>query len=194
MALMGAFSVADSVYRWLAAVYPRVTTLSTPFHLQLTQGDEGTDHSAPAREGSCTLTWSTRLNVRLSLAVYLDETFDYPYMGLLALGLGVAGAYLGWKHWLLTNILSTALALQTLRLLKLDTFTTGMVLLAGLFVYDIFWVFGTDVMVTVAKGFDAPIKIVFPTADYLAATPKLAMLGLGDIIVPGAWTGAVEVL
>jgi len=132
------------------------------------------------------------LDVGLAPAVYLDETFDYPYLGLLALGLGVAGAYLGWKHWLLTNILSTALALQTLRLLKLDTFTTGMVLLAGLFVYDIFWVFGTDVMVTVAKGFDAPIKIVFPTADYLAATPKLAMLGLGDIIVPGAWGGAVD--
>jgi hypothetical protein len=30
---------------------------------------------------------------------------------------------------------------------------------AGLFVYDIFWVFFTPVMVTVAKSFDAPIKV-----------------------------------
>lgn len=30
---------------------------------------------------------------------------------------------------------------------------------AGLFVYDIFWVFFTPVMVSVAKSFDAPIKV-----------------------------------
>lgn len=33
------------------------------------------------------------------------------------------------------------------------------VLQAGLFVYDIFWVFFTPVMVSVAKSFDAPIKV-----------------------------------
>jgi len=45
----------------------------------------------------------------------------------------------------------------------------GAILLSGLFLYDIFWVFGTDhllegdsVMVTVAKGIDAPIKLLFP--------------------------------
>ena len=30
----------------------------------------------------------------------------------------------------------------------------------GLFFYDIFWVFGTDVMVSVATKFDAPIKVL----------------------------------
>ncbi len=30
---------------------------------------------------------------------------------------------------------------------------------AGLFIYDIFWVFFTPVMVSVAKSFDAPIKV-----------------------------------
>jgi hypothetical protein len=34
---------------------------------------------------------------------------------------------------------------------------------AGLFVYDIFWVFFTPVMVSVAKSFDAPIKVSNPT-------------------------------
>ena len=33
----------------------------------------------------------------------------------------------------------------------------GAVLLSGLFFYDIFWVFGSPVMVTVAKSLDAPI-------------------------------------
>lgn len=51
----------------------------------------------------------------------------------------------------------------------------------GLFVYDVFWVFGTEVMVTVAKKFDAPIKLLFPRGG---ESPP-AMLGLGDIVVPG---------
>ena len=56
----------------------------------------------------------------------------------------------------------------------------------GLFFYDIFWVFGTDVMVTVAKSFDAPIKLLFPRAFATADTAtQFSMLGLGDIVMPG---------
>ncbi|PWZ46288.1 Rho GTPase-activating protein 7 [Zea mays] len=40
----------------------------------------------------------------------------------------------------------------------------------------------TPVMVSVAKSFDAPIKLLFPTAD--DARP-FSMLGLGDIVIPG---------
>merc|ERR1719192_110045 len=64
---------------------------------------------------------------------------------------------------------------------------TGCILLGGLFFYDIFWVFGTNVMVTVAKSFEAPIKLVFPQ-DLLEnglAAQNMAMLGLGDIVIPG---------
>lgn len=43
-------------------------------------------------------------------------------------------------------------------MISLDSIKVGCLLLVGLFVYDIFWVFGTDVMVTVAKGLEAPIK------------------------------------
>ena len=42
-------------------------------------------------------------------------------------------------------------------------------------------------MVTVAKSFDAPIKLVFPQ-DLLEnglAAKNFAMLGLGDIVIPG---------
>lgn len=60
-----------------------------------------------------------------------------------------------------------------------------------------FWVFGTDVMVTVAKSFDAPIKVVWPKElmtilaekgleGLLSAEGlKFTMLGLGDIVIPG---------
>ncbi|CDP10840.1 unnamed protein product [Coffea canephora] len=54
----------------------------------------------------------------------------------------------------------------------------------GLFVYDIFWIFFTPKMVSVAKSFDASIKIsfLFPTAD---SAPPFSMLGLRDTVFPG---------
>lgn len=60
----------------------------------------------------------------------------------------------------------------------------GFILLWGLFFYDIFWVYGTEVMVTVAKGIDAPIKLLFPL-DLASDPTKFSMLGLGDIVIPG---------
>lgn len=86
------------------------------------------------------------------------------------------------KHWLANNILGLAFCIQGIEMLSLGSFKTGAILLAGLFVYDIFWVFFTPVMVSVAKSFDAPIKLLFPTADL--ARPY-SMLGLGDIVIPG---------
>jgi len=64
-------------------------------------------------------------------------------------------------------------------------------MLWGLFFYDIFWVYGTDVMVTVAKSIDAPIKLQFPFTKIEdgVAVPKFSMLGLGDIVVPGIFVG-----
>jgi len=47
-------------------------------------------------------------------------------------------------------------------------------------------VFGTDVMVTVAKNFDAPIKLLFPK-DIFAEVFEFSMLGLGDIVIPGVF-------
>ena len=62
--------------------------------------------------------------------------------------------------------------------------SSGVILLCGLFVYDVFWVFGTEVMVSVAKGLNAPVKILFPKALGVKPIP-CSMLGLGDIVIPG---------
>lgn len=46
--------------------------------------------------------------------------------------------------------------------------------------------FGTDVMVTVAKNLDGPIKILFPRAiDAVTGKKEMSLLGLGDIVIPG---------
>ena len=66
----------------------------------------------------------------------------------------------------------------------IGNFKNGIMLLVLLFFYDIFFVFGTDVMLTVAKGIDAPIKLKFPK-DYSADPPQFSILGLGDIVIPG---------
>ncbi|XP_010514078.1 PREDICTED: signal peptide peptidase-like [Camelina sativa] len=92
-------------------------------------------------------------------------------------------AWYAWKkHWLANNILGLSFCIQGIEMLSLGSFKTGAILLAGLFFYDIFWVFFTPVMVSVAKSFDAPIKLLFPTGDALR---PYSMLGLGDIVIPG---------
>lgn len=58
-------------------------------------------------------------------------------------------------------MLGLAFAINGVELLHVNNVQTGALLLIGLFVYDIFWVFGTNVMVTVAKSFEAPIKCEF---------------------------------
>jgi minor histocompatibility antigen H13 len=49
-------------------------------------------------------------------------------------------------------------------------------------------VFGTDVMVTVAKGLEGPIKLLFPRSlipNEETGKIDLSLLGLGDIVIPG---------
>ncbi|WVF66036.1 hypothetical protein IAT40_000774 [Kwoniella sp. CBS 6097] len=89
------------------------------------------------------------------------------------------------RPYLLSNVLALSLSTATLALLKLDSFFTAFLLLGVLLVYDIFWVFATPVMVTVAKGIDAPIKILSPKTSPFGHPKDFAMLGLGDIVVPG---------
>ncbi len=91
------------------------------------------------------------------------------------------------QHWIANNLFGFAFAIKAIEYINLNNIVTGCILLCGLFVYDIFWVFGTDVMVTVAKSFDAPIKLIFPQ-DFLengVYGSQFAMLGLGDIVIPG---------
>lgn len=93
----------------------------------------------------------------------------------------VGAAYLTYNDWITSNIFGVAFSIKGIESLGLGSYFNGLVLLCGLFIYDIFWVFGTDVMVTVAKSFDAPIKLIFPKPE----GGKPSILGLGDIVIPG---------
>ncbi|XP_044744582.1 minor histocompatibility antigen H13 [Coccinella septempunctata] len=134
-----------------------------PYHIMFKQGD-----------GDAT---QYLINYRFS---------SYDVVSLSACSL-VGAWYLLQKHWVANNLFGLAFAVNAVELLHINNVATGCILLCGLFFYDIFWVFGTDVMVTVAKSFEAPIKLVFPQ-DLLSngfSANNFAMLGLGDIVIPG---------
>lgn len=117
----------------------------------------------------------------------VNYEFDTRDLFCLAISAVVGVWYVLKKHWVANNLFGLAFALNGVELLHLNNVSTGCILLGGLFVYDVFWVFGTNVMVTVAKSFEAPIKLVFPQ-DLLERgldASNFAMLGLGDIVIPG---------
>ncbi|KAI0254114.1 signal peptide peptidase-domain-containing protein [Lactifluus subvellereus] len=89
------------------------------------------------------------------------------------------------KSILLTNILALSFVHNAMSMLKIDSFRTGSILLSGLFLYDVWWVFGTKVMVSVATSLDLPMKVLWPKSIKFSAENGNMMLGLGDIVVPG---------
>ncbi|CAD6197146.1 unnamed protein product [Caenorhabditis auriculariae] len=97
-------------------------------------------------------------------------------------------SHLTCRHWITNNIIGIAFSIVGIECLHLASFKAGTLLLAGLFIYDIFWVFATDVMTSVAKGINAPILLQFPQDIYrngFLEANKYSMLGLGDIVIPG---------
>lgn len=94
--------------------------------------------------------------------------------------------YYYFKSWILNNVMALIFCIHGLQSMFIGNFKNGFMLLTLLFFYDIFFVFGTDVMLTVAKGIDAPIKLKFPK-NYSAEKPEFSILGLGDIVIPGVF-------
>ncbi|KAJ3521063.1 hypothetical protein NMY22_g12466 [Coprinellus aureogranulatus] len=119
-----------------------------------------------------------------------------PSLLLLPISVIPSGLYHFWttttrggvgRSALVTDILGLSFSHNALALLKLDSFKTGCILLSGLFVYDIWWVFGTEVMVQVATKLDLPIKILWPKSLLFSSARGFTMLGLGDIVIPGTF-------
>jgi len=109
------------------------------------------------------------------------------------------------KPWFVTNFIGFSFCYGSLQYMTPTTAWTGTLILGALFFYDIYFVFFTPMMVTVATKLDVPIKLLFPRPtgcvrpagalegsaameEYLRCLAKkrtMAMLGLGDIVVPG---------
>ncbi|TFK25726.1 hypothetical protein FA15DRAFT_668246 [Coprinopsis marcescibilis] len=118
-------------------------------------------------------------------------SFRTPSLFLFPIAIIPSAAYHFWsagrRSVLVTDILGLSFSYNALGLLKLDSFKTGAILLSGLFLYDIWWVFGTEVMVKVATTLDLPIKIMWPKSLLFSGSRGYTMLGLGDIVIPGTF-------
>ncbi|KAK9800209.1 hypothetical protein WJX73_009552 [Symbiochloris irregularis] len=105
----------------------------------------------------------------------------------------------GHTNFTLNNLLACLIAIDILGLIGLSSFRTALVLLLGLLFYDVFWVFGSpkvigdNVMLTVATSniLTGPVRLLFPRAVGAgeARNFPFALLGLGDIAVPGLLAG-----
>ncbi|KAJ5110200.1 hypothetical protein N7532_002845 [Penicillium argentinense] len=151
----------------------------------------------PMPAGIRVLLWSSRNAAyqRLKLRVLVRGIIDGKgLVGLLDLLSGIVGigtvGYFAFvtKPWWLTNFFGFSFSYGAVQFMSPVSFWVGSCILGSLFFYDIYFVFFTPIMVTVATKLDVPIKLLFPRP----AGPKddpgvqaLAMLGLGDIVVPG---------
>ncbi|KAF0989239.1 hypothetical protein HZS_2417 [Henneguya salminicola] len=127
-----------------------------------------------------------KLNLSEGENEYFSLTLSYSDMLSYVMSAAIVIAYYLKKSWILNNIVAASFTLTLLESLTLDKFLHSFILFVGLFVYDVFWVFGTNVMLTVAKNIDAPLMFRFPYSVLLPeAKIQYAGLGLGDVAVPG---------
>jgi len=133
------------------------------------------------------LSSSVSADKKLDDLAVCHQKFDTESIVCFLLALAIGVWYFMKKHWIANNIFGLAFAVNGIEFLQLNKVINGCILLGGLFFYDIFWVFGTNVMVTVAKSFEAPIKLIFPQdlIEHGLSAEKYALLGLGDIVIPG---------
>lgn len=142
--------------------------------------------------------WQVRALVyaKCSLNFHIHKLLkiQVPVDFLDALAISASSAIVGYftffsKPWYLSNLLGFAFCYGSTQYMSPTTFWTGTLLLSALFLYDIYFVFFTPMMVTVATKLDIPIKLLFPRPSSPAEVEKgvhgLAMLGLGDIVIPG---------
>ncbi|KAI8602126.1 signal peptide peptidase-domain-containing protein [Dissophora ornata] len=116
--------------------------------------------------------------------------FTIIHLAMLVISVLLSGYYVVTKNWIVSNIFAFSFALSAIQVISLQSFKTGIILLCGMSLFDVLWEFGRDVMSTIIKNFDEPVKIMFP--QHLFGLPagqayKLATLGLGDIVIPGVF-------
>ncbi|KAK0507266.1 hypothetical protein JMJ35_010304 [Cladonia borealis] len=136
-----------------------------------------------------------KLRIRVYVRGLIKTHFKIGPQGFISLLVAIA-AQLGYnlmgKPWWLTNILGFSFAYNALQIMSPTTAWTGTLILMALFIYDIYFVFFTPLMVTVATNIEIPAKLLFPRPmgpHEDQSKQALSMLGLGDIVLPGIIIG-----
>jgi hypothetical protein len=114
-------------------------------------------------------------NILIYIITFIWFTFDYL----------TKGKHNNFKLFV-SNLIAILISISSINLIQLKNIKTGVILLIGLFLFDIFWVFGSkyffkeSVMEKVAVNIDMPLLL-----KYFYSEERPIMFGLGDIIIPG---------
>ncbi|CAN7979776.1 unnamed protein product, partial [Ixodes pacificus] len=127
-------------------------------------------------------------------------------LALIVVSAGLAIFWVVIRHqsysWMLQNFFGMMFGINLLKSLRMPSLMILFWMLVLLFVYDIFFVFltpyitkrGDSIMVEVAKGTDSremiPMVLRVPrmiNKEMEACVSRYALLGYGDIIIPGEW-------
>jgi signal peptide peptidase-like protein 3 len=147
-------------------------------------------------------------NTKISFGIFGRYTSSEIVAFVLSIALVLIWIITG--HWLFMDVIATGLCISFIALVRLPNLKVSALLLLGLVIYDVFWVyfshyiFTTNVMVRVATReaenpltaiakrlnfnqyhapkLSLPGKIVFPSMQQQG---RFSLLGLGDIIMPG---------
>ncbi|ERF74724.1 hypothetical protein EPUS_04893 [Endocarpon pusillum Z07020] len=127
----------------------------------------------------------------LNFHIHKLSSIKVPVDILDALAISTSLAVVGfftflYKPWYISNLIGFTFCYSSMQYMSPTTFWTGTLLQSALFFYDIYFVFFTPMMMAVATKVDVPIKLLFPRpAQSERGIGGLAILGLGDIMIPG---------
>jgi minor histocompatibility antigen H13 len=102
---------------------------------------------------------------------------DIPFY-LLAVAINVY--YFKTRSNIANNIIAFSIAFYAVLSIRIEKFTSAAPLLWSLLIYDVFFVYQTDVMTSVAMKIEGPVKLVM-NLDGIGSS----VLGLGDLVIPG---------
>eukprot|EP00890_Picochlorum_soloecismus_P005715 jgi/Picsp_1/6144/NSC_03498-R1_protein len=106
------------------------------------------------------------------------------------------GAWIVLRHaplwWILQDYLALWLCVASFGLVQLPNLKIGTILLGSALVYDVWWVYlqpmvtgSASAMVSIAKHHALPLFLAFPEIGSVGTAPSYAILGLGDVLLPG---------
>jgi minor histocompatibility antigen H13 len=83
-------------------------------------------------------------------------------LGALLISCYCTYIYVSTKLWAANNVFAICFTIYCIENWQVGSFKHIFIIFIGLILYDAFFVFASDVMMTVAQGVDIPIKILFP--------------------------------
>jgi hypothetical protein len=132
LALLGVAALAKALSAVLDGLRPLIASVNHSFSLQINRIKSVKSPKALAAKKS---------SEEDNNSSVFSANFDFLFLGCGVVAVLFTAYYVMTKHWIASNIFGEAFSISAIQLLDLDDFKTGMLLLSGLFFYDIFWVF-----------------------------------------------------